>query len=634
MADQESAPPSTPAATAAIAQTRDVADAAGGGGLKPPGGEAGAFTLGPRVDGKRAGRSASYQRKAADPLYRPLRIYTVDPARGRLEGAITTINVPYEPLKPGPTGARFKVIGSGGIEDVLPSYGEVDLEDRRVLIRSGHDPAPCDPLFHHQMAYAVASTAYAAFRHALGREIDWSFDDPRLELHVHAFAGSQALYTPSPIAPSRSGTVKFGYFQAGSNVRGRVPPGGTVYLCLSHDVIAHEVTHALVSGLRTKFNREFVSHIDVDAFHEAFADLVALLLRFSYAEVVREAIRDKEGLFWTHESFPNFGIQAAHGDGKNALRTVNLFEEAKRYDPKSEVYALGTVLVSAIVEALIIVYKRKAAPYLRLASGGTGVFAPGARLPADLVDVLTHTASRLASQFLTVCVRALDYCPPAGLDFGEYLRALVTADFELVPDDQWGYREALIDAFSQRGIYPRRVPSMSEDALRWRGPRLTIPPIPQLSFAALRFAGDPASPLSPRELKRRATALGRLVTRPDYLDEFGLMAEGDPALGADSVEPPQVESVRSARRVGPDGQIIFDLVCEVTQCRKVLKPDGKTMDYTGGSTIIIDPGGAIRYILRKAVSAADQIERKLEFEASEKTAPKQEVIEVDINAPG
>ncbi|HEY5893625.1 MAG TPA: hypothetical protein VIT91_10380 [Chthoniobacterales bacterium] len=30
--------------------------------------------------------------------------------------------------------------------------------------------------------------------------------------------------------------------------------------------------------------------------------------------------------------------------------------------------------------------------------------------------------------------------------FGEYLRALITADFDLVPDDRWAYREALIDA--------------------------------------------------------------------------------------------------------------------------------------------------------------------------------------------
>ena len=33
-------------------------------------------------------------------------------------------------------------------------------------------------------------------------------------------------------------------------------------------------------------------------------------------------------------------------------------------------------------------------------------------------------------------------------------RALITADYALVPDDPWMYREALVDAFRVRGIFP------------------------------------------------------------------------------------------------------------------------------------------------------------------------------------
>ena len=40
------------------------------------------------------------------------------------------------------------------------------------------------------------------------------------------------------------------------------------------------------------------------------------------------------------------------------------------------------------------------------------------------------------------------------LKVGDFLRALVTADYELVPDDQYKYRVAIVEAFVKRGIGP------------------------------------------------------------------------------------------------------------------------------------------------------------------------------------
>src|SRR4051794_2536350 len=80
----------------------------------------------------------------------------------------------------------------------------------------------------------------------------------------------------------------FGYFDAGSKVAGRNRPAGRVYTCLSHDIVAHETAHALLDGMRRNF---FVpSSTEVLAFHEGMADLVAVLLRFSYPCVVEAAI--------------------------------------------------------------------------------------------------------------------------------------------------------------------------------------------------------------------------------------------------------------------------------------------------------------------------------------------------------
>jgi hypothetical protein len=241
------------------------------------------------------------------------------------------------------------------------------------------------------------------------------------------------------------------------------------------------------------------------------------------------------------------------------------------------------------------------------------VLAPG-ELPPDLQSVLAEEATQLANQFLAICIRAIDYCPPIDLEFGEFLRAVITADADLIPDDRWGYREAWIDAFRKRKIYPRDVSSLSEDALRWRCPRQAIGESKDLNFATLKFDGDPGRPAGPAELRRQACALGRLVSAPPYTAEFGLVRADDPRLCGDSVDRPTVESIRSSRRVGPDGQIVFDLVAEVTQCRHVRgQRDGGAFDFYGGATVILGPRGDIRYVISKSVVQPERLERQRAF---------------------
>jgi hypothetical protein len=597
---------STTQAAAAQAQSREPGAATPAPEKTGPDGFGVRFLIGASVTRAVA---KPFARMGGDPLYRPLHVLTSDPTASRLEGSVALLNIPYEKLEPGPEGRFFKVDTYDYVEKT--AYRKADLDQANVLLRSGYDPSPSEPRFHQQMVYAVCSSVYATFRSALGRHIAWGFtrpdDQTRLLLRPFAFRGANACYD------KQQGALCFGYDIATEHPSAiRNLPGGYVFSCLSHDVVAHELTHALLDGMRSHFS--LPTGPDVAAFHEGFADLVAIFQRLSYKKLVTTALRKSGGNLGQAPLLTDLAQQLGWAHGKqSALRSAMAEGEPALYDANDEPHELGGVLVSAVFEAYLTVFARKAAPFLRLASNGSGISAPG-ELPHDLVDMLAHTASSLASHFLALIVRAVDYCPPVDIRLGEYLRALITADHDLVPDDPWAYREALIDAFFRRNIYPRHVPTLAEDALLWRPTRRGMGPVTELDFAHLRFDGDPACAAGSAELVRQARVLGEYATRPEHMQEFGLVTQAAAReLGA-SAELPEVQSIRTARRIGPDGQIVFDLVAEITQ-RVMMQPTADTAGYelVGGATVILGPEGEVRYVISKSAVACDRVLRRRQF---------------------
>lgn len=248
---------------------------------------------------------------------------------------------------------------------------------------------------------------------------------------------------------------------------------------------------------------------------------------------------------------------------------------------------------------------------------------PDQELPTQLLDVLVGQARELAGQLLNICIRAIDYCPPVDVRFGDYLRAVITADYDLVPEDPHGYREAWIDAFRRRGIYPQNVSNLGEDALLWQPPGIEIPSRRMLSFAELRFNGDPARAPRAPELQRQAMEVGRLVTTPGFLDAFGLQDHTDPAVRrmVREIDAPCVESVRVARRVGPNGEVGFDLIAEVTQrAVRVLPGRERPSEVFGGSTLVLDAVGNVRYVVRKGLFSDRREQEMSEFIAGKGAA--------------
>ncbi|HEX6571097.1 MAG TPA: peptidoglycan-binding protein, partial [Steroidobacteraceae bacterium] len=598
--------PDTPLATAAMAQSRlgqaEASQHARSGRAKPHVD----FRIGPRVS--QATTSRMYERGTADPVYRPLRIYALDPAASLGDGALAVVNVPYEPIEFGPRGPRGAILEI--IDDEGPQHA-VDLDDKFLLMQQGRLPSPEDMRFRQQMVYAVCTTTYAAFRQALGRDIAWGFrrtgrnSSSRLRIRPNVQELENAYYDRD------RGELCFGVFSARGKVAGRNVPGGRVSLCLSHDIVVHEMSHALLDGLRSQFLHP--SNLDVLAFHEAFADLVAIFQRFTYLDVVREAIRRSRGQISSATLLTNIAVQFAQTiDAADSLRSA-VRDCGRTYEDTTEPHHRGELLVAAVFEAFTTIYQRRTMPLLRLATGGTGVLPQG-EIPDVLANLLTERACRLASQFLTICIRAIDYCPPVDITFGEYLRAVLTADLDVVPHDEYAYREAWIDAFAKRRIYPRGVPSLSESALLWRRPERDLPEEEGLSFAMLQFNGDPGRPASAEEMLRQANVFGRLAADPRYRGEFGLVDPNDPALDGDEVGLPIVESIRSSRRIGPSGQIVFDLVTEITQRRTVRARSGEPgFHFYGGATAILDPHGRLRYVVRKSVLDGERLRRQLEF---------------------
>ena len=411
--------------------------------------------------------------KIPAPQYRPLRVFAFDPSLNTsLDTAVInqmTLNVPWEEVELGPVGEYLEVV------DVDPAsnayYPPVDLNERTILVQDGLPPSEGTPQFHQQMVYAVAMNTIDNFEIALGRKVLWSAREignsnqfvRHLRVYPHALRQANAYYSP------RKKALLFGYFPASTKEAGRNLPGGIVFTCLSHDIIAHETTHALMDGLHPYFGEP--SNPDVLAMHEAFADIVALFQHFSHAEVLHHQISQTRGDLTRSNLLAQLAQQFGEAIGKRgALRNaIGRKPDASALQRTTEPHDRGSILVAAVFDVFLTVYRARIADLTRIATGGTGVLPRGAIHP-DLVNRLAQEAARVSQRILSMCIRALDYCPPVDITFGEYLRALVTADYDMSQEDMDGYRIAMIESFRQHGIYPTNVRSLSEESLLWFSP--------------------------------------------------------------------------------------------------------------------------------------------------------------------
>lgn len=571
------------------------------------------------------------------PYIRRLKCYAFDPlASADLRTAdvnLVTLEVRWEAdLRPGPVGEYLEVIDQLPGED-RPVPG-VDLNDPHYLATDGVTPSETNYQFHQQMVYVVGMKTIAHFERALGRPVIWSSRfirrpgrgvrevyTPRLKVYPHGLREANAFYNPY------TKELKFGVFVASADSR-RQMPGSRVFTCLAYDVVAHETAHALLDGVHRYFTTG--RHPDVPAFHEAFADLIALFQHFTHADVLRQQIAAGRGDVAAGGWLANLARQFGEAiDGRESLRAVvgEKTPDPEKYRTVREPHERGGLLVAAVFQAFLTIYAARVEDLLRIATNGRGVPEPGALHP-DLVNRMAHEAAKSAGHVMTMCIRSLDYLPPVEPNFGDFLRALITADTVLVPDDTRHYRLAIIDAFRQWGLYPRDVSTLSEASLRWRGPsaeeRDLIGRLPDAWWAII----DPAEALTWQAgpgvdrgrvwsgMRRGRARLHAAIS--DALDGkvVGLtprrMRQLGAAFGLDlsGGDPFEVHAIRPCVRVGPDGQVVIDYVVSITQrvpdrLRPAIQPPPPEHRWPrGGCTMILDGRErAVRYIVSKKVTS-------------------------------
>ncbi len=516
---------------------------------------------------------------------RRVTVVAQDPGvRTGAQGRILTapVQLPYEELAPGPIGHRVHVVDYDSSTQTF--YAPAELAPPTAAEAGAPNPPPPDavilgdPGFHAQNVYGLVMRTLARFEFALGRRVAWGFEAHQIKVVPHAFEAANAFYS------KESESLLLGYFRRRDEL---------VFTCLSHDVVVHETTHALLDGLRGRFMAP--SSPDQAAFHEGYADIVALLSVFSMQEVLEELVdkaaggggaakgkADPEGLIHRSKVEPGrlresvlFGLAEEMdpemaGARVNALRRSVLIEP----DPKildlveyGEPHRRGEVLVAAVMRAFLDVWTR------RLAALG--------HIRGDYIDRqrVAEEGAGAADQLLTMAIRAIDYTPPIHLTFGDFLSAILTADTEVRDvDSRYHLRDALRTWFAAYGIKPS---SPAAGGL-WKRSDL------QLTREGVRFSS----------------------LQTDRTEMFRLLWTNQRDLELDARAFTRVTSVRPSLRIGPeDGMPVHETVAECIQYVEVIaselpqyglvKPDGMDDEcevvLQGGSTLILDEYGMLKY---------------------------------------
>jgi len=507
------------------------------------------------------------------------------------------VEVPTEELAPGPWGYRVHVVDYDSSTLNLfrpikyPPIGTAKNGDGDPFFKASDAKLLSDPTFHAQNAYAIVMRILARFEFALGRRGSWGFYGHQIKVAPHAFADANAFYSEDDQA------LMFGYFPGISQ--------RMVFCCLSHDIVAHETSHALLDGLRTRYTDP--SSPEQAAFHEGFADVVALLSVFALPGIVETIIdlntpEKKSSQIATKNTTSEalrksmlLGLAKEMGRELPAMRgdvlrrSVELVPSRSYIkDPEfTEPHRRGEIFVAAMMNSFIKVWSK------RLES--LGQVAPG-RLDRGRV---VEEGSMVADYLLTMVIRALDYAPPVNLEFCDFLSAILTSDREINPSDsRYHFRDILRETFVSYGIEPASEGTEEE-------PGIWAPPEKGMNYDLVHF-----------ESMQR-----------DRDEVFRFIWQNRKVLDLYEDSYTRVLSLRPCLRVGPDGFALRETVVEYMQIVTVLAgelgrlkitapedmPRDQELMLYGGGTLIFDEYGRVKYHITNRVDHPERQTQRLKY---------------------
>ena len=538
-------------------------------------------------------RSVRTSQIAVEPhfqLTRACTIVALDPSVRHKNNDVlmAQIQIPYEQLEDGPRGYRVQVIDYDATTRTL--YAPETQSNGKPF--SSRKNIEQDRAFHARNAYAIVMYVLARFERALGRRVGWSFPGHQLILAPHAFVDLNAFYSKEDRG------IYFGYYPQKDK---------HVFTCLSHEVVAHETTHALVDGLRPRYL--YPSSPDQAAFHEGFADIVALLSVLSIDSVVSKALdldspSDDKLIAATKltrtylRKSVLLGLaqevgEAMYGTHGVALRRsiqIKPNQDLIHTDEFIEPHRRGELIVAAILGVFLDLWQERIANLGTLKSG-----------MVSRVEVVA-AANTIAEHILTIAIRALDYCPPTDLLFGDFLSALLTSDFEMYPDGgQYNYRQAFREGFAAFGIKPTaKTDQPTPEPGLWSSPK-------------------------PKTIIYNRTHQESMKSDPDEM--FRFIWENRKALKLDEEAYTEVESVRPCYRIAPDGFFLRETLAVYTQqisclagelrSLRIRKPDGMPDDYPirlfGGGCLVFDEAGRLKYQIRNRINSSSNQSERLKY---------------------
>lgn len=635
------------------------------------------------------------------PSHRKIRGYAFDPSfsstlKYRLSNEVL-YKVRWEDLAPGPVGEYVEVIDFDPVKQCF--YEPVDLNNKYILAEQGLQLADDDPKFHQQQVYAVVMSVIEKFEKAWGRKLIFSrLSDinekgvlqykteyvKRLRIYPHAMYQQNAFYSPQKKA------LLFGYFRAQGEWKANNIPGAAVFTCLSPDIVSHECTHAVLDSIHPYLNND--TNPDMLAFHEGFADIIALLHKFNFRTVVQEQLRNSRGDLQSPENMLGslaFQFGQALPGARRSLRSYLFDEESQKaiaanpakYHNSIESHERGAILVATVFDAFARLYKYRVADLLRIATDGTGILSNG-DINLDLVNRLTEEACKIAEKLMLICIRAIDYCPPVDLYFSDYLRALLTADVEYNPDDEDGMRFALMESFRSWGIVPENLNSYSLQSLVWQNldeyysdeimvkklrsafEFIFRPGNTYISLIIERILRENNREIIFDETRKLAAEVHKIFeTKLDVgpLDgmenllglnfkpiSYTLVSEDSGkktnfTIKAAQRNKFQVHRCRPfIRNKANNGESSKQLIITFLQKVSVNLKDSPyqgyfandTYDFRGGATLILDLATYdIKYAIVKSISSSDRLQRQLEYEITNKSAKVDSALLLQGNEP-